>query len=235
MNFILNTDMLLNATMALKSGVRINGTELDSKQQKRLNCLIDKMHFGVKFFTSADFEALLSMIAEHGSYTSIKSIKTASLDELWRSFWERKRAECHNIPYFTKVFKDWERESDKRVKIEKLKRLVYLLIQEDARRYGREWYSCNGREAVSLIHKDYAAIIGIGVEDVSSSIRELEKEGRIFEEKTYLVEVLKIGKGGKAVVNLVEGYMYIPFMCKKNVIRRLKDRTEVYHEWKYRR
>jgi hypothetical protein len=103
-----------------------------------------------------------------------------------------RRLEGGDIPWLKLWKRYYENEQDESEKFSMLKWGVCSLVYEDMRTIPFSCVFSNSRHSFSEIHEDYARVLGIGIEDVSSAIEALIS-GRFLEKKESVLGVVYVG------------------------------------------
>lgn len=188
MKFVVTADMLLEQLTAL--------------QGKIYNALVERMELNKEKLTDAEKEALCYMAC---SRDDIEYIKEEEKKELFREFVSRKQIERNDIWWWAEWKHYYDKAPDENSKDVLLRIAVYGLIFEDCRYNGACGHYYNTRHSVLEIHEDYARVLGVDVEKVSSAISDLEKWGRIQKMRDYVLQYT-----GNAFGDLVDGVVYVP-------------------------
>ena len=102
-----------------------------------------------------------------------------------------RRLECGDVPWLKLWKRYYENEQDGSVKFSMLKWGVCSLVHEDMRTMPLSCVFSNSRHTFSEIHEDYARVLGVSVEDVSSAIEALTS-GRFLEKKESVLGVVYV-------------------------------------------
>ena len=193
MKFRIDADMLRN--------------QLNVLQAERYIALVERMELNEEKLTDAEKESLCYMSCNHDD---IYFIKETEKKDLFEEFILCKRMEGDDVWWLPYWKYHYGKAPDENTQNILLQMAVDGLINVEWRYSVGGGHYYNARHSVSEIHKDYAMVLGVDVEKVSSVVSKLEECGRIRKIQDYVWQYADPNRDGFDDGDLVDGVVYVP-------------------------